>query len=60
MAEFLVFIVLVGCVIFLSLVLLVLLVERAALTCDAWWYRGRRKRGAPFPDEFWSGRLAGL
>ena len=52
--------VLVGCVVFLSLVLLVLLVESVALTYDAWWYRGQRKRGDFLPDGFWSGRLGGL
>ena len=61
MAEFWVFIVLVGCVVFLSLVLLVLLVESAVLTYEAWWYRRAKKRGTLGEgDGIWSGRLGGL
>ena len=63
MAEFWVFLVLVGCVVFLSLVLLVLLIEIAALTYEAWMYREIERSGESGGDgidNIWNGRLGGL
>ena len=65
--------VLLALVVFLSLVLLVLLIETAALTYEAWIYRKierrerrerreRKEKGEEFlvEDGFWNGRLGGL
>ena len=65
MAEFLVFLVLVVCVVFFSLLLLVLLIESAVLTYEAWMYWKLKKRGELIEDDFrsrehWGFPLFGL